>query len=639
MVTLFPLRNLVLALATLLAVPVAATAEDATPGALPPGLATFLEARSLESAGRLREAAEAYTDSLRQDPTQDEVRIRSASLLLELGRAEAALAVIDEATRLDWYGLRVRALALAQIAARRPERAEDAVNALRAVLEVRDDDPNLSLSLAQMLHRQGRIREAEEEVAALRQGQAGSVQLLLYHAALLSELGRPDEAAELLGDCAAAPLAVPVCRESLVEALIAAGRERAAGEAMLEWLGSDELDGLLKAATLLLRGGAATEALAVIRRVQAFEPDSPRAQALEARALTSAGRHQEAVELYRRLLKKDRENLDLLLPLAWSAAATGDTATAREAIGRAWEMVNDDAGSPAATQVCLMAARLELRMGYSLVAREWLGRIGDPALAGDELPGLIAETYRREEAWAEGIAALLRLQPKLAGRARLIARALEAEFRLRLGDDRAWQRLRPMLDGDDEVEAAIALDVLQALQRWQDVARETGAALARWPENRSIRFARAAALERLDRMDEAAPVFLGLLEENPDDLQAANYLAYAWADRGLELEEAHRLLVRVVEREPDNPAYLDSLGWVLYRLGRLEEAERWLRRAVEAGGTDGTILAHLGEVLLGLGQVEEGQRLLRQALERRPENPDRVRQLLEELDEPNDEQT
>ena len=85
-------------------------------------------------------------------------------------------------------------------------------------------------------------------------------------------------------------------------------------------------------------------------------------------------------------------------------------------------------------------------------------------------------------------------------------------------------------------------------------------------------------------------LFQSLLEGDPDDAASANYLGYMWADHGRNLAEALQLISRAVAVDPENPAYLDSLGWVHYRLGDLQQAEYWLQRAVGFGGGDGTIL-------------------------------------------------
>ena len=132
----------------------------------------------------------------------------------------------------------------------------------------------------------------------------------------------------------------------------------------------------------------------------------------------------------------------------------------------------------------------------------------------------------------------------------------------------------------------------------------------------------------MGRADDAEQLFQSLIDQDPGDAASANYLGYSWADRGENLDQALNLITRAVAIEPENPAYLDSLGWVHYRLGDLDQAEYWLRRAVAFGGGDGTILAHLGEVLLERGDVDEARLLLQRALDAGCENPEHVQGLL-----------
>jgi tetratricopeptide (TPR) repeat protein len=349
---------------------------------------------------------------------------------------------------------------------------------------------------------------------------------------------------------------------------------------------------------------------------------------LRAYVLSSSGRYPEASQAFRELLRDDRENIDLLLAMAWATANTGDEKEARRWIERAWEIVQEDSGSAQAARVAITAARIELAGDHSNLAREWLDRVADYSAVGEELVFLQVESFRREDRWADGIAALLRLQPMLEGRARQTAIAFEAEFRLRLGDQRAWRLLRRLFESDQHRDVLMALQVLQALELWEDVEREADVVLERMPGERDIRFARAAALERLGRVEEADLLFREMVEQDPSDAAALNYLGYSLADRDTELEEALRLISTAVALDPENAAYLDSLGWVHYRLGDLDQAEYWLRRAVGFGGNDGTILSHLGEVLLERGGKDEARRLLTTALDVGCEHPDHVRGLL-----------
>jgi tetratricopeptide (TPR) repeat protein len=96
-----------------------------------------------------------------------------------------------------------------------------------------------------------------------------------------------------------------------------------------------------------------------------------------------------------------------------------------------------------------------------------------------------------------------------------------------------------------------------------------------------------------------------VLDEFPDDISAMNDLGYLWADQGKRLARALVMLQEAVRGEPDNLAYRDSLGWVLFRLGRLPEALAELEKAAKAEKPDGVVLDHLGDVYLKLNQPDK----------------------------------
>jgi Flp pilus assembly protein TadD len=111
--------------------------------------------------------------------------------------------------------------------------------------------------------------------------------------------------------------------------------------------------------------------------------------------------------------------------------------------------------------------------------------------------------------------------------------------------------------------------------------------------------------EKQKKLQEAEAEFRKVLSANPDNASALNYLGYMLADRDLRLQEAHQLIARAVELEPQNGAFLDSLGWVKFRLGRLEEAETLLRQALQRVSRDPIVHDHLGDVYFQQGKLRE----------------------------------
>jgi Tfp pilus assembly protein PilF len=126
-----------------------------------------------------------------------------------------------------------------------------------------------------------------------------------------------------------------------------------------------------------------------------------------------------------------------------------------------------------------------------------------------------------------------------------------------------------------------------------------------------------------------------VLDEYPNDVGASNDLGYLWADQGIHLDRALRMIQHAVSAEPDNAAYIDSLGWVFYRLGRYDEAVVELQRAVAAeDGPDPVILDHLGDAHFKVNQPEEARQAWHRAVEAFNERnePEKARQVQQKAD-------
>ncbi len=111
-----------------------------------------------------------------------------------------------------------------------------------------------------------------------------------------------------------------------------------------------------------------------------------------------------------------------------------------------------------------------------------------------------------------------------------------------------------------------------------------------------------------------------MLELEPDFHAALNYLGYTFAEAGINLEEALTLASRAVALDPDNGAYVDSLGWAYFRLGRPEQARNYLERAARLEPEDATLHEHLGDVYVALGQMERARQAYQRALELEGDN-------------------
>jgi tetratricopeptide (TPR) repeat protein len=125
------------------------------------------------------------------------------------------------------------------------------------------------------------------------------------------------------------------------------------------------------------------------------------------------------------------------------------------------------------------------------------------------------------------------------------------------------------------------------------------------PEKAEVLFMRGARFEKMQNLDLAEAAFRKALEINPKFASALNYLGYMLADRNVRLAEARELIQRAVDIEPANGPFLDSLGWVEFRLGKLDQAEIDLRQALEHVRRDPTVNDHLGDVYFQKGRLKE----------------------------------
>lgn len=137
------------------------------------------------------------------------------------------------------------------------------------------------------------------------------------------------------------------------------------------------------------------------------------------------------------------------------------------------------------------------------------------------------------------------------------------------------------------------------------------------PDNINLMLARAAALDSMGDFDNAISAFRDALAIEPDNADGMNSLGFTLANRNLQLREAQKLVTKALRQKPDSPAYLDSMGWVLYRQGKNEQALEYLERAY-ALDFDPEISAHLGEVLWQSGRQGEATIIWKLALQDSP---------------------
>ncbi len=148
-----------------------------------------------------------------------------------------------------------------------------------------------------------------------------------------------------------------------------------------------------------------------------------------------------------------------------------------------------------------------------------------------------------------------------------------------------------------------------------EAVRTLQAAVAKFPKEPAVKLSLASTLERERKYSDAEVIFRQMIAEDPKNADALNSFGYMLAERGQKLDEAVGFVQRALAIEPDNGAYLDSLGWAYYKQNRFEQAEAPLRKAAAQLPTVSVIQDHLGDLLSKRGLLEEAIAAWQKALD------------------------
>lgn len=366
-------------------------------------------------------------------------------------------------------------------------------------------------------------------------------------------------------------------------------------------------------ALLLQQDGHSEQALELLEKHQASRHEvAP--LLLRTRLLQSMKRGEEALPLLRQGIKEHPQDRRLRLTRARLLIELGRLDEAKsEFAGLLQQSPEDDDLRFSLALVCLEAEAwreavvyledLIERGSHVDAARYNLGRAFEELEETDRA----IEQYHQVDVGSEYLPAQLR-------QADLLFDSGHAE--------QARQRLRQARESQPDYAIQLYLIESEALAShgqtepaWQLMQQ----ALEQFPEDLNLLYTRAMLAEKRNDLPQLERDLRFIIERDPDNATALNALGYTLADRTDRYAEAHQLIKQALQLNPDDPAILDSLGWVSLRMGRLDEAEQLLRRAF-AGFPDHEVAAHLGEALWRNGKQDEARKVWAQALKQQPDS-------------------
>jgi tetratricopeptide (TPR) repeat protein len=329
------------------------------------------------------------------------------------------------------------------------------------------------------------------------------------------------------------------------------------------------------------RDGKFDQALEALKKATAVVPDSLEVQYNIAVIDEAQGKYDDAIQILNQLLQKT-EHADG----EYSLPEKNNRAIFVERLGTVYRETNK-------YQQAVDTFRKMLNLGDENAIRGYQEMV---------------ETYRDNKQWqlaTDAAAEAAKKYPNDRG-LQMVSASQQADMGK---PDAAIARVKSLLKGNaDDREVYIALaQMYSRLKQWPEAEANINKAIdlsIKQEDKDYAIFVQGSIYERQKKYDLAEEAFHKVLADDPKNAMALNYLGYMLADRDTRVEEALGYIRRAVALDPQNGAYLDSLGWAYYKLGKYDLAEENLRRASERINTDPTVHQHLGELYQKMGRLK-----------------------------------
>ena len=584
----------------------------------------FVLAKLAASEGRVDEALTLIERVLTKNPGDPVLRFERALMLLDAGRFDRGEAELRSlvTTHPDFYDAqKILGRVLIDRAGNDRAKLEEAVSHLQAAFKINPDDLAVGLTLSQLFVAIGKTADAERVLAVMVERSPDQRVLNYQYAQVLSKLGRGDESKPYLEKAVLLdPMFGPAVME-LADIYQKEGEWEKAAEVLQPLIDQDpvNVDLQRRQAYFFLRAGHPDKARGVFRALVAADPNDARSLFYLAESLSDLEQFDEAEKIYRRLLERTPSDPELLTSFGLTLIGQRKLEDAEATFKSILTLpeLPDNIRALAQTQLALVQLqRGNFDAAVAAAAPVFIFRDNPNTQA----VGIAVEAMRKQKRYKEAAELLHPLVSKFGSDPFINARYIEmlqrggelekaraaAASQVKLGTRNVIATAEAYI-ASDNAKTAIALvnDALKAK-----------------PDDVDLLFELGSAYERSGEHDNAERVFLQILQRIPDHAATLNYLGYMWADNNRNLDRAAVMLNRAVEQEPRNGAYVDSLGWVYYRQGKLDLAEKYLSDAARLLPRDATVQQHLGDVLAKQGKMDRALEAYRLALTLEPEPKD-----------------
>jgi len=584
----------------------------------------FLIAKMAAAEGRYDEALSKIDRVLDKNPDNQVLRFERAMILIDSSQADKAEAELRRivAAQPDFYDAqRVLGRVLLDRAGNDRGRIDEALQHLQAAYRLNPDDLSTGVAVSQLLSSIGRTAEAERVLAQLLERAPDQRALNYNYAQILTKLGRGNESKQYLER---AVLLDPTFAPAILQLVDIYQKENDYEKAaeVLQPLAEEDpmnLDLQRQQGYFYLRAGKSDKARAVFKALVAADPKDSRSEFYLAEALSDLEQYGDADKIYRSLLEKTPNDPEVLASFGLVQTGQHKFDEARKTFEALLALPDlpDNLRVLAKTQLALIASQTgDLDQAVAMVR---------PILIFRDKPNgqavnIALDALKKQKKYYEGVDLLQPLVEQFGSDPFVNARYVE--MLTRAGETaKAKEAAATQEKFGTRNSIAVAEAFVQA-EKYPEAIELLKRAAAKKPDDMDVLFELGSVYERSGDKANAEKAFLSLLQDHPDHAATLNYLGYMWAEGGVNLDRAAEMLNRAVTQEPRNGAYVDSLGWVYFRQGKLDLAEKYLTDATKLLPRDATVHEHLADVFAKRGDATRALSLYRTALTLEPESKD-----------------
>lgn len=575
------------------------------------------------------QAVEEYKLALNADPGSKYLQDGLAELYLKIGRIREAVTSAQEQIRLHPDDLKAHVL-LGKVYLRSlndmqgpqaTEMLQLAIGEYQTIAKLQPADLETHLILGQLYGLNHDSAKAEAEFKLARAIDSNSEEAVLSIARLYTEQGQPQRAVDLLQSVPAQD------RSSRLSSALGAGYDQLhkpheAAEAYRAALEEDDqnVETQRALAAALMADDQLDAAQDVLKQLIVSDPADTSSQVHLAEAQRRTGHYTEALAtlekakaagnpgdtleilfneglLYDTLGKYDQAESTLLTALSSTARLDGHYSDPEKS-NRALFL-----------ERLAVAYRAQGKLTEAIAAYQQIVALGGDFRArgyNDEI-----EAYREAHQWKEAVATAASAAKTLPA-----DKSVQLNYAYQLADtgqaekgialEKAQIKGNPASHDNRDVHLFLS-NTYQRLNRSGDALAEldqADASSATPDEKAYVALLRARVYDHDKKYDQAAEQYHKVLTVDPNNATVLNDYGFMLADRGVQLQEALTMIQKAVKLEPQEGAFLDSLGWIQYRLGQYGPAEDNLKKAIDRNATDPTIHDHLGDVYEKTGRLK-----------------------------------